>query len=83
MFRIPNFYQLEMSTKEAVQVMTTYGRGDMLEGMMAMDRVWEEHCASYDSDNARFESDSDFYEFYEAEVNAYNVIYEGMSQLVA
>ena len=83
MFRIPNFYQFEMSTKEAVQVMTTYGRGDMLEGMMAMDRVWEEHCASYDSDNARFESDSDFYEFYEAEVNAYNVIYEGMSQLVA
>ena len=83
MFRIPNFYQFEMSTKEAAQVMTHYGRGDMLEGMMAMDRAWEEHCASYDSDNARFESDSDFYEFYEAEVNAYNVIYEGMSQLVA
>lgn len=81
MFRIPNFYQLETTWDTAVQTMTHYGRGDLLEGMQAMNRVWEEHCASYGSDNARFEDDSDFYEYYEAEVNAYNVVFEGMSKL--
>lgn len=83
MFRIPAFYQFETSIKDAIQVMTVYGRGDLLEGMEALDRAWDEHCASYDSDNARFESDSDFYEFYEAEVNAYNVIFPEMSKLFA
>ena len=83
MFRIPTFYQFETSIKDATQVMTVYGRGDLLEGMEALDRAWNEHCASYDSDNARFESDSDFYEFYEAEVNAYNVIFAEMNKLFA
>lgn len=79
MFRIPAFYQFETSIKDAVQVMTAYGRGDMLEGMQAMDRVWEEHCSGSD----RFESDSDFYEYYEAEVNAYNTIFSTMQPLFA
>ena len=83
MFRIPAFYQFETTFEDAKKVMTTYGRGDMLEGMMALDRVWEEHCASYDSDNARFDSDSDFYEYYEAEVNAYNKVFETMKPLFA
>ena len=83
MFRIPAFYQFETSIKDATQVMTVYGRGNLLEGMEALDRAWDEHCASYDSDNARFESDSDFYEFYEAEVNAYNVVFAEMSKLFA
>lgn len=79
MFRIPAFYQFETSISDAVQVMTVYGRGDMLEGMEALDRVWTEHCSGSD----RFESDSDFYEFYEAEVNAYNVIFSKMQPLFA
>ena len=81
MFRIPAFNKFDMTFEEAKVTMTHYGRGDLLEGMQAMDRVWEEHCASYGSDNARFESDSDFYEWYEAEVNAYNKIYETMKPL--
>jgi hypothetical protein len=77
MFRIPSFFQFEMSFKDAVQVMTVYGRGDLLEGMQALNRVWDEHV----SDSPRFDSDSEFFECYEAEVNAYNVVFENMSKL--
>ena len=81
MFRIPDFNKFEMTFEEAKVTMTHYGRGDLLEGMMAMDRVWEEHCESYDSDNARFDSDNDFYDNYEAEVNAYNTVFKTMQPL--
>lgn len=81
MFRIPAFYKFDMTVSEATKTMTIYGRGDILEGMKAMDRVWEEHCSSYDTYNARFDSDSDFYENYEAEVNAYNKIVEEAKEL--
>ena len=79
MFRIPSFYKFETTMQDAVQVMTTYGRGDLLEGMQAMDRVWEEHA----SGSPRFEDDSDFYEYYESEVNAYNKVFETMKPLFA
>jgi hypothetical protein len=79
MFRIPNFYKFETTMQDAVQVMTSYGRGDLLEGMQAMDRVWEEHA----SGSPRFEDDSDFYEHYEAEVNAYNKVFSEMQPLFA
>ena len=81
MFRIPAFNKFEMTFEEAKTTMTHYGRGDFLEGMEALNRVWDEHCASYLSDNARFYDDSDFYGFYEAEVNAYNKVFESMSPL--
>jgi hypothetical protein len=79
MFRIPSFYKFETTMQDAIQVMTTYGRGDLLEGMQAMDRVWEEHA----SGSPRFESDSDFYDYYEAEVNAYNKVFSEMQPLFA
>lgn len=79
MFRIPTFYKFETTFEDAKKVMTTYGRGDMLEGMMALDRVWEEHC----SGSPRFEDDDDFYDCYEAEVNAYNKVFETMKPLFA
>jgi len=77
MFRIPAYNKFDMTFEEAKVTMTHYGRGDMLEGMMAMDRVWEEHA----SGSPRFDSDGDFYEWYEAEVNAYNKVYETMKPL--
>jgi hypothetical protein len=77
MFIIPNFYEMSMSFDEAWNTITNFGRGDALEGMNAMQRVWDEHASGSD----RFEEDDDFYEWYEAEVNAYNVVYVGMSQL--
>jgi hypothetical protein len=51
--------------------------------MEAMNRVWDEHCASYNCDHAHFTDDSDFYEYYEAEVNAYNKVFETMQPLFA
>ena len=42
-----------------------------------MQRVWDEHASGSD----RFEEDDDFYEWYEAEVNAYNVVFENMGKL--
>lgn len=77
MFRIPEFNNRDMTFEEAKTVMTGFGRGDMLEGMMAMDRVWQEHA----SGSPRFEYDEDFYDCYEAEVNAYNTVYSTMKPL--
>lgn len=79
MFRIPAAFKFEMSPEEASKVLSIYGLGDILEGMHALDRRWREHCT--DTGAVRFESDSDFYEYYEAEVNAYNVVYAGMKKM--
>lgn len=76
MFRIPSFYQDTVDFKTAWNTITTFGRGDALEGMQAMDRVWEEHCASGNEDDA-------FFDNYEYEVNAYNVVFENMGKLFA
>jgi hypothetical protein len=77
MFRIPSFYKDTVDFTTAWNTITNFGRGDALEGMNAMQRVWEEHASGSD----RFEEDEDFYEWYEAEVNAYNVVFENMGKL--
>ena len=77
MFRIPSFYQNTVDFTSAWNTITNFGRGDALEGMNAMQRVWDEHASGSD----RFEDDEDFYEWYEAEVNAYNVVFENMGKL--
>jgi len=79
MFRIPSFYQNTVDFTSAWNTITNFGRGDALEGMNAMNRVWEEHASGSD----RFEEDDDFFEWYEAEVNAYNVVFENMGKLFA
>jgi len=79
MFRIPSFYQETVDFTSAWNTITNFGRGDALEGMNAMNRVWDEHASGSD----RFEEDDDFYEWYEAEVNAYNVVFENMGKLFA
>ena len=76
MFRIPSFYQDTVDFKTAWNTITNCGRGDALEGMNAMNRVWEEHCASEDDDD-------EFYDNYEYEANAYNVVFENMGKLFA
>lgn len=83
MFRIPSFYQETVTFEQAKNTMTSFGRGDLLTGMEAMNRVWEEYCASEGSDNARFTDDEDFFEHYIYEVNAYNKVYETMQPLFA
>ena len=76
MFRIPSFYKETVDFKTAWNTITNFGRGDAFEGMNAMNRVWEEHCASGDEDDT-------FYATYEYEVNAYNVVFENMGKLFA
>ena len=83
MFRIPAFYKFDTTFEEATAIIKAYGRGDLLEGMQAMERVWVEHCMSYDCATTRFDDDSAFYDCYEAEVNAFNVIFETMQPLFA
>ena len=79
MFRIPSFYQETVDFTSAWNTIKNFGRGDALEGMNAMNRVWEEHASGSD----RFEEDDEFYEWYEDEVNAYNVVFKNMGKLFA
>ena len=74
MFRIPSFYESTPSFEDAWNTITNFGRGDALEGMNAMNRVWEEHCASGNDDD-------NFWDNYEYEANAYNVVFENMNKL--
>ncbi|MDC1446537.1 hypothetical protein N8344_01035 [bacterium] len=74
MFRIPSFYKETVDFKTAWNTITNFGRGDALEGMNAMNRVWEEHCASGNEDD-------EFFENYEYEVNAYNAVFTNMGKL--
>jgi hypothetical protein len=80
MFRIPNYYEENFDFDFACQIMKSHGRGDLLEGLKAMDRRWEEHCAAQrvDLDN---NPDEEFYSNYCYEVNAYNVVVEKMRPL--
>jgi hypothetical protein len=77
MFRIPEFYEVEMSFDEAMRAMTRHGRGDGLRGMKLMGELWSDYCASDDQDDDKF-----FYEW-GYELSAYNIVYEGMSELFA
>jgi hypothetical protein len=73
MFRIPAFCELEMSFEEAKNTLTFHG--DLLAGLKHVDEMWERHCNDVDA------SDSDFYENWIYEVNAYNVVVETMKPL--
>ena len=48
MFRIPSFYQNTVDFTSAWNTITNFGRGDALEGMNAMQRVWDEHASGSD-----------------------------------
>lgn len=75
MFRIPEFCEVEMSFQEAWNMMTRLGGGDCLTGMKTMDRMWSEYCASDDL------NDDEFFFHWGHEFSAYNIVYEGMSEL--
>jgi hypothetical protein len=73
MFRIPAFCELEMNFEEAKNTIAI--KGDLLAGLKHVDEMWERHCNDVDA------SDSDFYENWIYEVNAYNVVVETMKPL--
>lgn len=76
MFRIPHFHQMnDMSFEEAVNIMKSRARGDLLAGLQSMDQLWSDYIASDDQD------DEEFYDNWCYEVNAYNVVVENMRPL--
>ena len=87
MFRIPSFYKETVDFETAHNTITNFGRGDALEGMEAMKRVWEEYIASQNAffnnevDEIMFGDDDDFFEHYQYECNAYNVVFQSMCKL--
>ena len=75
MFRIPNYFQMNMTWDDAVRTIKGRGNGNLLDGMEAMNEAWNDHV------NEMLDDDSDFYDHWMYEVNAFNVVYEGMSKL--
>jgi hypothetical protein len=73
MFKIPAFCVLDMTFEEAKNTIAI--KGDLLAGLDHMNEMWDRHCNDVDA------SDSDFYEDWIYEVNAYNVIFETMKPL--
>ena len=75
MFRIPNHFQMNMTWDDAVRTIKGRGNGNLLDGMEAMNEAWNDHV------NEMLDDDSDFYDHWMYEVNAYNIVFKGMSKL--
>ena len=87
MFRIPNYFQMDMTWDDAVRTIKGRGNGNLLDGMEAMNRVWERHVndqnAFYagETDEMIYGDDDDFFEHWCYECTAYNIVFEGMGKL--
>ena len=85
MFRIPTFYQMDMTLEQAENALKI--DGDLLKGMEHVDAMWDRHCDSqrkyYDGevDETIYSDDDEFFEHWIYEVNAYNVVFTEMSKL--
>ena len=79
MFRIPSFYEDAPSFEDAVRTVKGRANGDLLEGMKSIDALWEDYCAG----KLDYEDDMDFFADWCYETNAYNVVFENMSKLLA
>ena len=75
MFKISDYYKMDMSWDDAVALMKNVGRGDLLKGLENIQQCWDDLVMSDDMDDDQFYSD------YIYEVNAFNVVYEGMADL--
>ena len=76
MFRISNHHKLEMSWDESVALIKGLGgHGDLLKGLEYVQQCWDDLVMSDVMDDDQFYSD------YIYEVNAFNVVYEGMADL--
>jgi len=77
MFRIPSFNQMKMSWDEAVSTIKGRGKdGSLISGMEKMLDLWNEHCQE------GLDTDDNFFDHWVYEVNAYNVVFQGMNELL-
>ena len=89
MFRIPSFYVDVPKWDDAVTTIKGRANGDLLAGMEQMNKIWKQHCDSQnayykgETDEMIYGDDDDFFDHWSYEVNAYNVVFEGMSKLFA
>jgi len=75
MFRIPSFYEMEMTYETARAVFN----GDVLTGMERISEHWDRYCSGELDD--MYEDDDAFFDCWVYEVNAYNVVYAQMKPL--
>lgn len=75
MFRIPDFFQVEMSFDDATKTISRLTEGGLLEGLEYMNKKWDEHCNADDAD------DDDFWGMWCYECSAFNIVFNKMSPL--
>ncbi len=78
MFTIPKIYQMNMDLDMAEAVLRG-AKTTVIDTMENVKSKWELHCSGHDF----FVDDDEFFEFWQYEVNAYNVMYEAMKPLFA
>ena len=82
LFNIPQYLQHEMDFESACNVINRLtAKETLLEGLEYMDKQWKHYQETYGTCACQFEYDTDFYEYWEYEINAFNVVYNKMAPL--
>lgn len=79
MFNIPDIHRINLSFTDAEHIMSSQGENGVtiIDAMHNLIDEWNQHC-----DGADFFSDDDeFFEFFQYEANAFNVLYTEMQHL--
>ena len=81
MFDIPKMYQMDMSFEMAEEIMSLHKNSGVtiIDTMENVKSKWELHCSGHDF----FADDDEFFECWQYETNAYNVMYAAMKPLFA
>jgi len=80
MFNIPYMYKMDMDLDTAEAVLRGWSQSTTVIAMMENVKYkWELHCSGHDF----FADDDEFFECWQYEANAYNVIYAAMKPLFA
>lgn len=94
MFRIPDAFKMEMTFDQAKDVLSSRpmdlsdeigssvlvtAQISLLEGMKHIEGMWD--CYATGQMDELYADDSEFYDVWIYEVNAYNVVYEAMKPL--
>jgi len=80
MFNIPYMYKMDMDLDTAEAVLRGWSQSTtVIDRMENVKYKWELHCSGHDF----FADDDEFFECWQYEANAYNVIYAAMKSLFA